>query len=47
VAYLPADAFELRAELRQDSADQNAFSDSVGNASKSMSSIALSGIYKF
>lgn len=47
VAYLPSDSFELRAELRQDSADQKAFNDGQGNASKSMSSAALSGIYKF
>jgi putative OmpL-like beta-barrel porin-2 len=47
VAYLPADSFELRAEVRQDSADQKAFNDSQGKASKSMSSLAFSGIYKF
>jgi hypothetical protein len=47
VAYLPADSFELRAELRQDSADQKSFSDSQGTASKTQSSVALSGIYKF
>ena len=47
VAYLPSDSFELRAELRQDQADQKAFNDSQGNASKSLSSAALSGIYKF
>ncbi len=47
VAYLPADSFELRAELRQDQADQKAFSDSAGNTSKSQSSVAFSGIYKF
>ena len=47
VAYLPADSFELRAEVRQDQADQKAFSDSLGNTSKSQSSLALSGIYKF
>ena len=46
-AYLPADSFELRAEVRQDQADQKAFSDSAGNASKSQSSVAFSGIYKF
>jgi hypothetical protein len=47
VAYLPSDSFELRAEVRQDSADEKSFSDSAGNASKSMSSLAFSGIYKF
>lgn len=47
VAYLPADSFELRAELRQDQADQKAFSDSAGNTSKSQSSVAFSALYKF
>jgi predicted porin len=47
VAYLPADSFELRAEVRQDSADQKSFSNSQGTASKTQSSVALSGIYKF
>jgi opacity protein-like surface antigen len=47
VAYLPADSFELRAELRQDQADQKVFSDSAGNTSKSQSSVALSALYKF
>jgi hypothetical protein len=47
VAYLPADSFELRAEVRQDKADQKAYSDSAGNFSKSESSLAFSGIYKF
>jgi hypothetical protein len=47
LAYLPSDSFEMRAEVRQDKADQTAFSDSAGNTSKSMSSAALSGIYKF
>jgi putative OmpL-like beta-barrel porin-2 len=47
MAYLPSDSFELRAEVRQDQADQKAFSDSAGNTSKNMSSLAFSGIYKF
>jgi hypothetical protein len=47
VAYLPADSFELRAEVRQDKADEKAYSDSAGNFSKSESSLAFSGIYKF
>jgi len=47
VAYLPNDSFELRTELREDQADQKAFTDGQGNASKNMSSIAVSGIYKF
>ena len=47
LAYLPADSFELRGEVRQDSADQKVFSDSQGNTSKSQSSIAFSALYKF
>jgi len=52
VAYLPADSFELRVEARQDSADQKSFSDRAvgdpsGKASKSMSSLAFSALYKF
>jgi len=47
LAYLPSDSFEARAEVRRDSADQASFSDSLGNASKNMSSVSLSGIYKF
>jgi hypothetical protein len=49
LAYLPNDSFEFRGEVRQDSADQNVFADSANppNFNKSMSSFALSGIYKF
>ena len=47
VAYLPADSFEVRAELRQDKADQTAFTSSNGSTSKSMSSVAFQGLYKF
>jgi hypothetical protein len=47
LAWLPADSFELRGEVRQDSADQTVFVDGSGNFSKNMSSFALSGIYKF
>jgi hypothetical protein len=47
LSYLPADSFELRGEVRRDSADNAVFSDSLGNTSKNMSTVALSGIYKF
>jgi len=47
VAYLPSDSFEFRTEVREDTADQKGFLDSTGNASKTMSSLAFSGIYKF
>jgi hypothetical protein len=47
LSWLPADSFELRGEVRQDSADQDVFVDGTGKFSKSMSSLAFSGIYKF
>jgi hypothetical protein len=47
LSWLPADSFELRGEVRQDSADQDVFLDGTGKFSKSMSSLAFSGIYKF
>lgn len=47
VAYLPSDAFELRAEVRQDQADNKAFVDSKGQFSKSLMTMALQGLYKF
>ncbi len=47
VAYLPSDAFELRAEVRSDQADNPAFVDSKGSYSKSLMTMALQGLYKF
>jgi hypothetical protein len=47
LSWLPADSFELRGEVRQDSADQDVFLDGTGKFSKNMSSLAFSGIYKF
>jgi hypothetical protein len=47
LSWLPADSFELRGEVRQDSADQDVFVDGTGKFSKNMSSLAFSGIYKF
>jgi hypothetical protein len=47
VAYLPSDAFELRAEVRQDQGDNKAFVDSKGQFSKSLMTMALQGLYKF
>jgi len=46
-AYLPSDAFELRAEVRRDQADNTAFVDSQGAASKTLMTMALQGLYKF
>jgi len=46
-AYLPSDAFEMRAEIRRDQADNPAFVDSKGTFSKTLMTIALQGLYKF
>jgi hypothetical protein len=46
-AYLPADNFELRAEVRRDQANSAVFTDYSGNTSKSMMTVALQGLYKF
>jgi opacity protein-like surface antigen len=47
VGYLPSDAFELRAEVRRDQADNPAFVDSKGVFSKTLMTMALQGLYKF
>jgi hypothetical protein len=47
LAYLPADSFELRGEVRTDKADQAVFVDYSGNTSKTLSTFALQGLYKF
>ena len=47
LAYLPSDSFELRGEVRRDSADQAVFADYQGGASKSLMTMALQGLYKF
>ena len=47
LAYLPADAFEVRVEAREDKADQAVFLGYDGNTSKTMATIALQGLYKF
>jgi len=46
-AYLPADNFELRAEAREDKADQAVFLGYSGSTSKTLMSVALQGLYKF
>ena len=46
-AYLPADNFEARAELRRDQATNAVFRDFNGSTSKSMMTIAVQGLYKF
>ncbi len=46
-AYLPADNFEMRAEVRRDNATNPVFTDFAGPPSKSLMTIALQGLYKF
>ena len=47
VSFLASDSFEARAEVRRDQANNTVFSDSAGATSKSMTSAALQGLYKF
>jgi Putative beta-barrel porin-2, OmpL-like. bbp2 len=47
VAFLPADNFELRAEVRDDTADQAVFKQFDGTTSKSLMTMAVQGLYKF
>ncbi len=48
-SYLAADNFEMRGEVRRDTANQTVFVDfgTPPNASKSLTTFALQGIYKF
>ena len=46
-AYLAADNFEARAELRRDQASNAVFRDYQGALSKTLMTIALQGLYKF
>jgi Putative beta-barrel porin-2, OmpL-like. bbp2 len=47
LAYLPADSFELRGEVRTDKADQAVFVGYDGSTSKTLMTLALQGLYKF
>jgi hypothetical protein len=47
VGYLPADSFELRAEVREDKANQAVFKQYDGTTSKTLMTVALQGLYKF
>jgi hypothetical protein len=47
VSFLASDSFELRGEVRRDQANSAVFSDAQGVKSKSLTSAALSGVYKF
>jgi hypothetical protein len=46
-AFLASDSFEARVEGRRDNATNTVFRDYAGAASKTMTSIALQGLYKF
>ncbi len=46
-SYLPADNFEMRAEVRRDQATDPVFTDFKGAASKTLMTLALQGLYKF
>ena len=46
-AFLASDSFEARVEGRRDNATNTVFTDYAGAASKTMTSIALQGLYKF
>jgi len=47
LAYLAADNFEMRAEVRRDQATAPVFTDFNGAASKTLMTLALQGLYKF
>jgi hypothetical protein len=47
LAYLAADNFELRAELRQDRANNAVFTENATTFSKTLTTYAIQGLYKF
>jgi len=47
LAYLPADSFEVRGEVRQDRANQQVFTADNGNFSKNLTTFAVQALYKF
>ena len=46
-AYLPADNFEMRAEVRRDQASNPVYTSFDGATSKTLMTVALQGLYKF
>ena len=46
-AYVASDSFEARVEARRDQATNTVFTDYAGAASKTMTTLALQGLYKF
>jgi len=47
LAYLPADAYEVRGEIRQDRANNAVFSGDNGSFSKNLTTFAVQVLYKF
>jgi hypothetical protein len=47
LAFIPADSFELRGEVREDKANQTVFAQYDGSTSKTLMTLALQGLYKF
>ena len=47
IAFLAADNFEVRAEVREDKANQAVFKQYDGTTSKTLMTMALQGLYKF
>src|SRR3954465_3917984 len=46
-AYMPADSYEVRGEVRQDRANQQVFTGDNGSFSKNMTTFAVQVLYKF
>jgi hypothetical protein len=46
-AYVASDSFEARVEARRDNATNTVFTDYAGAASKTLTTLALQGLYKF
>jgi hypothetical protein len=47
MAYLPADSYEVRGELRQDTADKQVYTGDNGSFSKKLTTFAVQVLYKF
>jgi hypothetical protein len=47
LAYLPADSYEIRGEIRQDRSNQQAFTGDNGSFSKNLTTFAVQALYKF
>jgi len=47
MAYLPADSYEVRGEIRQDRADKQVFTGDNGSFSKNLTTFAVQVLYKF